>query len=144
MKIMKVSIALIAILSLVLVSFTPLTDFSKGDSFTTSSGDIDHNLLQQKWLLSHYELLGDKIPLETAEKGDYIHFLANNTYTSISEGKLEKGKYTLNKSTIEMTSESEEGVLKLVIKKLTAKALVVFIDDPNDSDSKYFTLHFKR
>lgn len=144
MKIMKVSIALIAILSLVLVSFTPLTDFSKGDSFTSSSTDIDHNLLQQKWLSSHYELLGEKIPLEAAEKGDYIHFHTNNTFTSISEGKLEKGKYTINKSTIEMTSESEEGVLKLVIKKLSAKALVVFIDDPNDSDSKYFTLHFKR
>ncbi|MCF6297702.1 MAG: hypothetical protein L3J08_06925 [Flavobacteriaceae bacterium] len=44
---------------------------------------------------------------EETEKKDYIHFLKGNTYTSVSEGKFEKGKYILNGKTITMTNSIE-------------------------------------
>ena len=60
-----------------------------------------------------------------------------------SEGVLEEGNYTLAEQTIIMTSNTEGGELKFIIKNLTETILSVSIDDPEDSDAQYLTIHFK-
>jgi hypothetical protein len=42
-----------------------------------------------------------------------------------------------------MTNSTEKGKLKFVIKNLTETTLSVSIDDPEDSDAQYLTIHFK-
>lgn len=144
MKIMKISIALIAISSLAFLAFSSLSDLSKNEGSETSSTALDNQLLQKKWKVSHYEILGEKIPLEASEKADYIHFNNDQTYTSVSDGAFDKGNYTLVKSTITMTNSTDQGELKLNVKTLDETQLVVAIDDPNDPDAKYFNIHLKQ
>ena len=64
-------------------------------------------------------------------------------YSSVSQGVFEKGNYTLDEQDIIMTNSTEKGKLKFVIKNLTETTLSVSIDDPEDSDAQYLTIHFK-
>jgi hypothetical protein len=104
----------------------------------------ENNALLKKWNLSHYELFGSDFDSETNEKKDYVYFQKGGVYSSVSQGVFEKGNYTLDDQAIIMTNSTEKGKLKFVIKNLTETTLSVSIDDPNDSDAKYLTIHFKK
>jgi len=143
MKIMKLTVVAIALTSLGFLAFGSLEPLGQGKTNNTQTIVVENNKLLKKWKLSHYELLGSDFDPETKEKDDYIHFHKDKTYLSVSEGIFEKGNYKLDIQTIIMTNSKEKGKLKLVIKKLTETTLSVSIDDPNDSDAKYLTIHFK-
>jgi len=117
---------------------------NKNNIETVLTSEIDMSLLLHKWKLDHYEIFSKEYDLEENEKGDYIHFKADKTYTSVSEGKFEKGNYKIVSKSIFLTSDQEKGELKLTVKKLTKDLLKVVIDDPKDSDAKYLSIHFIR
>jgi len=140
---MKLTVVAIALTSLGFLAFGSLDALEQKKINNTRTIIVENNKLLKKWKLSHYELFGSDFAPETKEKNDYIHFHKDNTYSSISEGVFEKGNYKLVKQTIVMTNNKEKGELKLIIKTLTENKLSVVIDDPNDSDAKYLTIHFK-
>ncbi len=142
MKFIKISIVAIAISSLTYATIVHLDEMSKV-STTENSTTIANQQLLKKWMLSHYELFGTNIDSEGVEKNDYIHFFKDLTYKSVSEGKYETGKYRVSESNILLSNKVEKGELKFIIKKLTETTLSVSIDNPNDSDAKYLTIHFK-
>jgi hypothetical protein len=123
--------------------FSSLESLEKNKIILTESIAVENYKLLKKWNLSHYQLFGSDIDPDPNEKTDYIHFQKDGIYSSISEGIFEKGHYTLDKQTITMTNSKKGEELKLVVKKLTETTLSVSIDDPNDSDTKYLTIHFK-
>jgi hypothetical protein len=140
---MKLTVVAIALASLGFLDFGSLESLEQEKMKNTQTITVENNKILKKWKLSHYELFGSDFDPELNEKKDYIHFYKDNTYSSISEGVFEKGDYKLEKKTIVMTNTKEKGELKLVIKELTETTLSVSIDDPNDSDAKYLTIHFK-
>jgi hypothetical protein len=140
---MKLTVVAIALASLGFLDFGSLESLEQEKMKNTQTITVENNKILKKWKLSHYELFGSDFDPELNEKKDYIHFYKDNTYSSISEGFFEKGDYKLEKKTIVMTNTKEKGELKLVIKELTETTLSVSIDDPNDSDAKYLTIHFK-
>jgi hypothetical protein len=140
---MKLTVVAIALASLGFLAFGSLESLEQEKIKNTKTITVENNKLLKKWRLSHYELFGSDFDPELNEKKDYIHFHKDNTYSSISEGFFEKGDYKLDKKTIVMTNTKEKVELKLVIKELTETTLSVSIDDPNDSDAKYLTIHFK-
>jgi len=139
---MKLTVVAIALTSLGFLTFSSLESLEQKKINNTQT-IVENSKLLKKWELSHYELFGSDYAPETKEKNDYIHFHKDNTYSSISEGVFEKGNYKLDKQTIVMTNNKEKGELKLIIKTLTENKLSVVIDDPNDTDAKYLTIHFK-
>ncbi len=143
MKSIKLLIIAIAISGLAYSAVTPPNTLLKSEEVKSTLPPASQHLLLKKWRLSHYEVFGVDYKPEKVEKNDYMHFLENNTYTSVSEGKFEKGKYKLEGKTIILTNETEEGELKLIIKALTSSTLSVVVDDPADSDAKYLIIHFK-
>jgi len=143
MKSIKLLITVIAISSLAYAATAPSNTLLKLEEVKSTLPPASQHLLFKKWKLSHYEVFGVDYKPEDVEKNDYMHFLENNTYTSVSEGKFEKGKYKLTGKTIILTNETEKGELKLIIKALTSSTLSVVVDDPTDSDAKYLTIHFK-
>ena len=143
MKSIKLLIIAIAISGLAYSAATPLNVLLKSEEVKSVLPPASQHLLFKKWKLSHYEVFGVDYKPEKVEKNDYMYFLENNTYTSVSEGKFEKGKYKLTGKTIILTNETEKGELKLIIKALTSSTLSVVVDDPADSDAKYLTIHFK-
>jgi hypothetical protein len=143
MKLMKLTVVAIAFTSLGFLAFGSLESLEQKKINNTHTKIVENNKLLKKWNLNHYELFGSDFDPETKEKKDYVHFQKGGIYSSVSEGVFEKGYYTLDKQTIIMTNSKEGGQLKLVIKNLTATTLSVAIDDPNDSDAKYLTIHFK-
>ncbi len=143
MKSIKLLIIAIAISGLAYSAATPLNVLLKSEEVKSVLPPASQHLLFKKWKLSHYEVFGVDYKPEKVEKNDYMYFLENNTYTSVSEGKFEKGKYKLTGKTIILTNETEKGELKLIIKALTSSTLSVVVDDPTDSDAKYLTIHFK-
>ncbi len=140
---MKLTVVAIALSSLGFLTFSSLESLEQKKINNTKTIMAENHNLLKKWKLSHYELFGSDINPEAKEKKDYIHFHKDNTYSSVSEGVFEKGNYKLKKKAILITNSKEKGELKLIIKKLTETTLSVTIDDPNDSDAKYLTIHFK-
>jgi hypothetical protein len=143
MKIMKLTVVLIALTSLVFLAFGSLESLEQRKINGTQTIPTEKNKLLKKWNLSHYELFGSDFDPEIKEQEDYVHFKKGGIYSSKSKGVLEGGNYTLTAQTIIMTSNTEGGELKLNIKNLTEKTLSVSIDDPEDSDAQYLTIHFK-
>lgn len=140
---MKLTVVVIALTSLGLLAFGSLESLEQKKTNTPDSVLVENNKLLKKWNLNHYELFDSDFTPETKEKKDYVHFKKGGVYSSITEGVFEEGNYTLDKQTITMTNSKEGGELKLIIKSLTETTLSVSIDDPNDSDAKYLTIHFK-
>jgi len=140
---MKLTVVAIGITSLVFLAFGSLESLEQNKINDTQTIPAENNKLLKKWNLSHYELFGSDFDPEIKEQEDYIHFQKGGIYSSKSEGVWEEGNYTLDAQTIIMTSNSEGGELKLVIKNLTETVLSVSIDDPEDSDAQYLTIHFK-
>lgn len=100
--------------------------------------------LEQRWDLDHYSLFGFSYDPDDEERNDYIHLHADGSYSSISEGNYEEGRwsYTSAKKAIALSKRGEQGQLLLIIEKLSSERLVVHIEDPNDSDTKYLKIHF--
>ena len=140
---MKLTVVAIALSSLGFLAFGSLESLEQNKMNDTHTIPAENNKLLKKWNLSHYELFGSDFDPEIKEQEDYINFQKGGIYSSKSEGFLEEGNYTLDAQTIIMTSNSEGGELKLVIKNLTETVLSVSIDDPEDSDAQYLTIHFK-
>jgi len=140
---MKLTVVAIALTSLGFLAFGSLESLEQNKIIQTESIAVENYKLLKKWNLNHYELFGSDFDPDPNEKKDYVHFQKDGIYSSISEGVFEKGNYTLDKQTITMTNSKEGGELKLVVKNLTETTLSVSIDDPNDSDAKYLTIHFK-
>ena len=135
--------AILFVASVIGIGFLPYeTSLAYGSSVESRSG-VDLQLLQQKWHLSHYEIFGEQIPPEKAEAGDFIEFHADRTFTSLSEGQPENGKYRVGDNSVFLMEEVGQGQLKLNIRSLGQKQLVVVIDDPSDPDAKYLSIHFK-
>ena len=143
MKIIILPIVAIAILSLCYLAIAPANGMSNTSEKEILVTSLDQSLLLKKWKLSHYEVFLMNYEPEKIEKDDYLHFFKDMTYTSISEGKFEKGNYRQDGSVIILTNTTEKGELKLAIKNLTENKLKVVIDEPSDSDAKYVTIHFK-
>jgi hypothetical protein len=143
MKIMKLTVVAIALTSLVFLAFGSLESLEQKKINDTHTIPSENNKLLKKWNLSHYELFGSDFDPEIKEHEDYVHFQKGGIYSSKSEGVLEEGNYTLAEQTIIMTSNTEGGDLKFIIKNLTETILSVSIDDPEDSDAQYLTIHFK-
>jgi|TARA_B110000240_G_C13510323_1_gene458972 hypothetical protein len=143
MKIMKLTIVAIALSSLGFLAFGSLESLEQKKISTTQHTVTKNNALLKKWNLSHYELFGADFDTETNEKKDYVYFQKGGMYSSVSQGVFEKGNYTLDEQDIIMTNSTEKGKLKFVIKNLTETTLSVSIDDPEDSDAQYLTIHFK-
>jgi hypothetical protein len=141
---MKLTIVAIALSSLGFLAFGSLESLEQKKINTTEHTVTKNNTLLKKWNLSHYELFGSDFDTETNEKKDYVYFQQGGVYSSVSQGVFEKGNYTLDDQAIIMTNSTEKGKLKFVIKNLTETTLSVSIDDPNDSDAKYLTIHFKK
>jgi hypothetical protein len=141
---MKLTIVAIALSSLGFLAFGSLESLEQKKISTTQHTVTKNNALLKKWNLSHYELFGADFDTETNEKKDYVYFQKGGVYSSVSQGVFEKGNYTLDDQAIIMTNSTEKGKLKFVIKNLTETTLSVSIDDPNDSDAKYITIHFKK
>jgi|GEM_PF-2802440 len=140
---MKLTVVAIALTSLGFLAFGSLESLEQTKKNNTPNRIEENNKLLKKWNLSHYELFGSDFDPETNEKKDYVHFQKDGIYSSNSEGVFEEGKYTLDEQTIIMTSSKEGGELKLIIKSLTETTLSFSIDDPNDADAQYLTIHFK-
>ena len=143
MKIMKLTLAVIALSSLSVLTFGSLECLEQSKPTIPYTIIEEDNKLLKKWNLSHYELFGFDFDPETNEKNDYVYFGKDGIYYSISEGVFDEGNYTFDKKTIIMTNSTEEGKLKLLIKSLTETSLSVSIDDPDDIDAQYLTIHFK-
>lgn len=139
MKTIKISIALLALTSLVALAFSNVGDFTKAEGNAIEQPKD----LYGQWLLSHYEVFGEAYPPEEIEKNDFIDFHPDNTYSSRSSGVQESGTYRFDGAVIAMANSTEKGELRLIAKTLTPKKLVVVIDDPTDPDAKYLTIHFK-
>ena len=144
MNSMKLTVVAIALSSLGFLAFGSLESLEQNKISTADHTVTENNALLKKWNLSHYELFGSDFDPETNEKKDYVYFRKGGVYSSVSQGVFEKGNYTLDDQAIIMTNSTEKGKLKFVIKNLTETTLSVSIDDPNDSDAKYLTIHFKK
>lgn len=144
MNSMKLTIVAIGLSSLGFLAFGSLESLEQKKIGTTETIVLENKALLKKWNLSHYELFGSDFDPDANEKKDYVHFQKGGIYSSISQGIFEKGNYMLGDQTIIMTNSKEKGKLKFVIKNLTETTLSVSIDDPNDSDAKYLTIHFKK
>jgi hypothetical protein len=141
---MKLTVVAIALSSLGFLAFGSLESLEQNKISTAEHTVTETNALLKKWNLSHYELFGSDFDPEINEKKDYVYFQKGGVYSSVSQGVFEKGNYTLDDQAIIMTNSTEKGKLKFVIKNLTETTLSVSIDDPNDSDAKYLTIHFKK
>jgi heat shock protein HslJ len=142
MKYIKLSIILIAVASLTTLAFTTNSETSKESSFSANS-TINKTLLLKKWKLSHYEVFGERATPEANEKNDFIQFKKDGTFSGISEGKKDSGKYSLSNSSIVLSKNGGKGKLKMNVKKLSKSSLVVVLDLPEDPDAKYLDIHFK-
>lgn len=131
------------LLILVMTSF-PQREEKKA---TTNTNLIELSVenLSKKWHLNKYKIFFRSYPIEENERGDYIHFNNDMTFSSVSEGILDMGIWSLDKKSkrVTMSSHKEEGELILIVKKITSNILTLVIDDPNDSDAKYLSIIFK-
>ena len=144
MNSMKLTVVAIALSSLGFLAFGSLESLEHKKISTSKTTVTENNALLKKWTLSHYEIFGSDFDPDANEKKDYVYFQKGGIYSSVSQGVFEKGNYTLDGQAIIMTNSTEKGKLKFVIKNLTETTLSVSIDDPNDSDAKYLTIHFKK
>ena len=142
MKYIKLSIILIAVASLTTLAFTTNSETSKESSLSANS-TINKTLLLKKWKLSYYEVFGERATPEANEKNDFIQFKKDGTFSGISEGKKDSGKYSLSNSSIVLSKNGGKGKLKMNVKKLSKSSLVVVLDLPEDPDAKYLDIHFK-
>lgn len=112
---------------------------------STSRSTITVKNFSKKWKLEQYSYYGYGEKPSSKDKNDYIHFKSNMTFTSVSEGKLESGKWRLDtaKKRVYLSEKGKQGEWELIISTLSSTQLVFSINDPSDSDSKNLKFHYK-
>jgi hypothetical protein len=87
------------------------------------------NMLFNTWFLDTYKIESKEYPPNKREKGDYILFEEDMTYTSTSEGKEEKGTFILNTSGAYVLMIDEKGdKIKVYIVSISKKSLILKFD----------------
>ncbi len=102
---------------------------SKPSAIQKDSISITKEQLCKKWNLSTYEAYGELYPPEKQEKNDYIFLKNDMTYITVSEGKKESGKWTINSSKgyIQLF-DTEKQSLKIYILQISKTKLSAKID----------------
>jgi hypothetical protein len=118
---------------------------SSSTNTTSATTTLTVQNLSKKWVFEKYTFLTFAENPSEKEKKDYIHLSSNKTFTSISEGKYEKGNWKLNanKKRILLSKKNEKGNLTFIVDELTNNKLVLIIDDFSDEDAQYLKIHFK-
>ncbi len=101
--------------------------------------------LSRRWELDKYQyLIFSELPT-IEEQGDYLYLNSDMTFSSVSEGELETGKWRLDvpQKRLYLSQAETTGALVLIIHELSPNRLVISIDDPSDADAKKLKIHFK-
>ncbi len=101
--------------------------------------------LSRRWELDKYQyLIFSELPT-AEEQGDYLCLNSNMTFSSVSEGELETGKWQFDaaQNRLYLSQVETTGALVLIIHELSSNRLVISIDDPSDADAKKLKIHFK-
>jgi hypothetical protein len=92
-------------------------------------------MLYNTWFLDTYKIESMEFPPNKREKGDYILFNEDMTYTSTSEGKVEEGTFILNTSGGYVLMVDEKGdKIKAYIISISKNSLVLKYDINEISD----------
>ena len=97
--------------------------------FKTSDQQSETTMLCNMWHLDTYAVKGKKYAPNKKEKEDYIRCKEDMTFTSKSEGKEQKGTYTLNTNGAYVLMIDENGEkIKAYIISISKRALVLKYD----------------
>jgi len=91
--------------------------------------------LCKKWLLDGYMYKGVNMPPNQNEKHDFIHLNTDNTFTSIDDGKFERGTWELDlvAKTIHLFGKSSKGHLTLKLIRLLSDKMIIILEDEHDT-----------
>ncbi len=111
----------------------------------TVNTELNITNLSKKWNLDKYSIGWYSEAPSKKEKNDYIKLNTDMTFTSISEGIFEGGKWQLKpaKKQLILSKKNEKDNLKFFIEKLSENELILIIDDVSDPEAKYLNIHFK-
>ncbi|MBQ4819322.1 lipocalin family protein [Aquimarina sp. MMG016] len=109
---MKIKITILCSAMTVLAILMTTNTFAQNNKAT---------LLVNKWYIHAYNIKNQGYPPSTKERHDFIHFKADKTFISKSEGMMEEGTYVVNKASgyIKLTDNNGESI----------KAFIVLIDN---------------
>lgn len=106
--------------------------------------EINVKNLSKKWKLEKYTYWGFTEKPSTKEQNDFLFLHLNKTFSSISEGRFDKGNWELDdENQCLKISNANNEMLTLSIEVLESQKLVVFILGPDDQEAKYLKIHFK-
>jgi len=122
---MKIYIWVAIITNFLILSITGKTHVQQSET----------NMLFNTWFLDTYKIESMEFPPNKREKGDYILFNEDMTYTSTSEGKVEEGTFILNTSGGYVLMVDEKGdKIKAYIISISKNSLVLKYDINEISD----------
>jgi len=128
---------LIAVFSLSLWSSATYSD-------TRTSG-LSVASLSRKWNLEEYSYLFFTEAPGDQEANDYLFLKNDMSFTSVSEGLYEEGKWRLDvaKRRIHLSVKGDNEELVFIVHDLDGNELILVIDDPNDKEAGDLKIHFK-
>jgi hypothetical protein len=122
---MKIYIWVVIITNFLILSVTGKTQVQQSDT----------NMLFNTWFLHTYKIESMEFPPNKREKGDYILFDEDMTYTSTSEGKVEEGTFILNTSGAYVLMVDKKGdKIKAYIISISKNSLILKYDIDEISD----------
>ena len=122
---MKIYIWVAIITNFLILSITGKTHVQQSET----------NMLFNTWFLDTYKIESMEFPPNKREKGDYILFDEDMTYTSTSEGKVEEGTFILNTSGAYILMIDEKGdKIKAYIISISKNSLILKYDIDEISD----------
>jgi hypothetical protein len=122
---MKIYIWVIIITNFLIPSITGKTHVQQNET----------NMLYNTWFLDTYKIESMDFPPNKREKGDYILFNEDMTYTSTSEGEEEEGTFILNTSGAYVLMVDEKGdKVKAYIISISKNSLILKYDISEISD----------
>lgn len=129
--------SLIGLLSLVLCTSASLPNVLRDP--------LSAEALSKKWKLEEYSYLFFTEAPETQEMNDYLFLKNDMSFTSISEGLYEEGKWRLDvaKKRIYLSKKGDNEALVFIVDDLNGNELVLIIDDPEDGGIGELKIHFK-
>lgn len=106
--------------STILITYIGVSGFSQ---------DLTEKTLCKKWDLEKYVVMWVDYEPEENEQNDYIMLKSDMTYTSIDEGILTSGKWTMHadENYFLMYDEKGEGI-KFIVSELEEEKMVLSID----------------
>ncbi|MEN7551303.1 lipocalin family protein [Rapidithrix thailandica] len=95
----------------------------------TSAQTLSENNLAKKWYLDKYKVASEEYQPSRKEKGDYLFLKDDKHFTSVSEGKEERGFWLLNVNGKYILMKDDKGEkVKANILRLTDQNLVLQFD----------------